>query len=100
MHYNIIYSDKTPFRYVKKKSKEFFSGKDFSAINGVFVHMYLDNVFKIDRNRIHIYVQNDVESQNLVNHYLNYVFNGNMIGIEQPVQTEDIALNSIKHVVI
>ena len=100
MYYNIIYSDKTPFRYVKKKSKVFFSGKNFSARNGVIFHMYLDNVFMIDKNRIHIHVQNNIESQNLVNHYLKSIFSDNIIGIEQPVQAGDVALHSIKYVVI
>lgn len=100
MYYNIIYSDKTSFRYVKKKSKEFFSDKNYSVRNGVFVHMSLDNIFMIDKNRIHIHVLDNIESQNLVNHYLKSIFNDNMIGIEQPVQAGDIALHSIKHVVI
>ena len=100
MYYNIIYSEKTPFRYVKKKSKDYFAGKDYLFKNGVFMHMNLDNVFMIDKNRIHIHVPESIESQVLVNHYLKTIFNDNMIGIEQPVQPGDIALKSVKHVVI
>ena len=100
MYYNIIYSNKTPFRYVKKKSKDFFEGRDYYFRNGVFMHMYLDNVFMIDKNSIHIHVPDNSESQDLVNHYLKAIFKDSMIGVERPVQLGDIALNSIKHVVI
>ena len=100
MYYNIIYSNKTPFRYVKKKSKDFFEGRDYYFRNGVFMHMYLDNVFMIDKNSIHIHVPNNNESQDLVNHYLKTIFNNSMIGVEHPVQPGDAALNSVEHVVI
>lgn len=47
MHISIVYSNKVSFRHLKKKSKKFFAGTEYSHRNGVFVHRQKDSFFRL-----------------------------------------------------
>lgn len=97
MHIKIIYS--MPFRKVKRRSKQFFSGTKYVERNGVYSHAEQDSIFSINKNVIYIHVPNDTKITEFTNQYLVNVFDDSVIGIEESCKYSP-ALSNLNYVLI
>ena len=101
MYINIVFSDRIPHSWVKRKSKKFFQETDYIHRNGVFVHPDVDSVFALKKNTIHIRMpDSDKTSQDFASQYLQSVFGTNMIGISGLNEENATNFNSVNFVSI
>lgn len=101
MYINVIYPNKIPFRYIKWKSKKFFSETDYWYRNGVFMHTEKDSLISLDKNTIHIHIPlDDNVSQVIVNDYLKTLFGNKMVGIRGTSGNNITVLKSLNYVEI
>ena len=101
MYINVIYPDKIPFRYVKWRSKRFFSATDYWYRNGVFMHTEKDSLILLDKNTIHIHIPiDDNVSQVMVNDYLKTLFGNKTVGIRRTSKDTISVLKSLNYVEI
>lgn len=101
MHISIVYSNKVSFRHLKKKSKKFFAGTEYSHRNGVFVHRQKDCFFSLDKNTIYIHVpDDDPTSQGLVNKFLSTLFDKTFVGVSGIGESDHGILETLNYVLI
>ena len=101
MYINVVYPDNIPFRYIKWKSKRYFSETDYCHRNGVFMHTEKDSFVSLDKNTIHIRVSiDDSASQEIVNDYLKTLFRNKIVGIRGTSENNNTVLKSLNYVEI